>query len=474
MDGLTCSESIVVVVAPRDRFSMFPRCLEALYTHTDVQFRVIVVAGGADRRTQEYLQQLQVQNDNLSVMLVDRLLMQGEARNLGIRQAAERFCVVLENDTIVHKNWLPPMLECMREEGAAAVMPLIWWYGRIHAAGCMFEERKKDGVVFFHHKINYTGIRRRRIDYPECHCVLIDRKLFPNTDIFEDVEPFDVDLGLTIRKYGLSVFLEPRSVATYSAPPPLEVRDIPLYKFRWNAALWEGRNRLFMQKWGVSYDPSSKLASYRRQHLKLGLARWYPTKFTVGLSNLGFNLVKRRKSLFMRRRSHEAAEGVPRLLFVDNQVDDFLKYRMELARKVQETGYEVHVALPREPGLDDLLHHGFTVHIIYLRRMSTWPLDELRCWLSLLRLYRWLRPTLVHHMCLKPVLYGGIAARVAGVPAVVSTLYGLGYVFSTHTLKTYILRAIVTFGLRFAFRGKNHRVVVQNSADRTWVYARLN
>jgi glycosyltransferase involved in cell wall biosynthesis len=305
MDRLTSSESIVVVVVPRDRFSMFPQCLEALYAYTDVQFRVIVVAGATDRRTEDYLHQLQVQKDNLSVVLVDRLLMQGEARNVAIRQVAERYCVVLENDTIVHKNWLAPMLECMREEEAAVVMPLILWYRRIHAAGCMFEEREKDGAVVFHHRIMYTGIRRRRIDYPECHCVLIDRQLLPDTDIFEDVEPFDVDLGLTLRKYGLNVFLEPRSVATYSALPPWEVRDIPLFKFRWDPASWEARNRLFMQKWGVTYDPSSKLASYRRQQLRLGFARWCPNKFTVGLSNVGVSLEKRLLSLIMPGPSHD-------------------------------------------------------------------------------------------------------------------------------------------------------------------------
>ena len=292
------SERVVVAVVARDRFSMFPRCLEALYAYTDMPFRVIAVAGGADRATAEYLRKMQLQKGNMSIVLVDRLLMQGEARNLALRQANERYCVVLENDTIVQENWLAPMLECMREEGAGAVMPLIFWYRGIHAAGCMFDEKQeKDGAVVFHHRIMYTEIRRKRIDYPECHCVLIDRRLLPGIDIFDDVEPFDVDLGLTLRKYGLSVFVEPLSVVTYSAPPPLEVRDIPPFKLRWDAASWEARNNRFMQKWGVTYDSSAKHSSYRRQQLKLGLARWYPTKFTVALSNVTFTAVNRLLSL---------------------------------------------------------------------------------------------------------------------------------------------------------------------------------
>jgi hypothetical protein len=188
----------------------------------------------------------------------------------------------------------------MREEGAAVVTPLVWWYRGIHTAGCMFEERRKNGAIIFSHKILYTGIHRKQIDYPENHCILIDRQLLPGVDIFDDVEPFDVDLGLTLRKNGLSVFFEPCSVVTYAAPPPLQVRDIPPFKLRWDRASWEARNQRFAQKWAVTYDPAAKLASYQRQQLKLGLARWYPTEMTVGLSNVVFGLTNRLQSLVTR------------------------------------------------------------------------------------------------------------------------------------------------------------------------------
>jgi GT2 family glycosyltransferase len=289
MNGLPSSEAVVIAVVLRDRFSMFRRCLHAVYAYTNVRFRVIVIAGAVDTATKEYLHQLQLEKGNMRIVLVDHLLMQGEARNIALRQVNERFCVVLENDTIVHENWLAPLLECMQGERAAAVMPLIFWYRGVHAAGCMFEERFEDGAVIFDHKILYTGIRRKRIDYPESHCVLIDRLLLPTPEVFDNVEPFDVDFGLTLRKYGVSVFFEPLSVVTYSAPPPLEVTDVPSFKFRWSARSWERQNRRFMQKWGVTYSPSSKRWSYRRQQLKLGLASWYPAKLTINVSNIAFS-----------------------------------------------------------------------------------------------------------------------------------------------------------------------------------------
>jgi len=286
-------DSVVIIVVPRDRFSVFHRCLEAIYAHTDVAFRVVVAAGGVDKATKQYLNQSQAEKNNLSLMLHDKLMMQGEVRNLAMQYVQERFCVVLENDTFVHKNWILPLLECMREERAAAVMPLLWWYRGIHAAGCMFDEREENGKRVFRHTIMYSGIRRKRIDYPECHCVLIDREQLKGENIFDDVEPFDVDLGLTLRKNSMSVFLEPCSTATYSAPPPLEIRDVAPYRFRWDPASWIARNRRFMDKWGVSYDPSFTRASYQRQQFKLGFARWYPSKLTVQISNVSMSLMNR-------------------------------------------------------------------------------------------------------------------------------------------------------------------------------------
>jgi glycosyltransferase involved in cell wall biosynthesis len=302
---------VAIAVVPRDRFSMFQPCLEALYKHTELPFRIIVAAGAVDSATEDYLRRLESQKDNFRVVLSDHLLMQGEARNLALRGIDERFCVVLENDTIVHQNWLPPLMECLREEAAAVVTPLIVWHRGIHAAGCMFDERVRKGILEFRHKIIYTELRRRRIDYPENHCLLIDRQRFPTAELFDDVEPFDVDLGLTLRKFGLNACFEPGSVATYSAPPRLEIRDLPPFKFRWDPASWETRNREFMQKWQLAYDPSKKRASYRRQQLKLGLARWYPTPITIGVANVAMGLVNRLSLFAARTPSYSSRKASP-------------------------------------------------------------------------------------------------------------------------------------------------------------------
>jgi glycosyltransferase involved in cell wall biosynthesis len=296
------AEMVVIGVMPRDRLSMFPHCLEALYAHTDGPFRVVLVAGGADHATRQHLQTLQAQHANLSVVLADKLLEQATARNLVLQHVHEQFCVLIENDTLVHPNWLHPLLECMQEERAAVVAPLLldFWDGTIHTAGGVFEERAQDGAVAFHHESMYHRMpparvpqQRTRIAYAEAHCLLIDRQQLLDHPLFEDVEPFDADLGLTLRSRGLTAFMEPRSRATYLTPPPLHLGDIAAFKFRWDAAAWAVRNRRFRHKWRVTYDGSRKQRFYRRQHWKLGLARWFPNTSTVWMFNVYVGVLKR-------------------------------------------------------------------------------------------------------------------------------------------------------------------------------------
>ena len=165
-------------------------------------------------------------------------------------------------------------------------------------------------------------------------------------------------------------------------------------------------------------------------------------------------------------------EPAPRLLVVTNQVADFLEYRLPFARALQGEGAEVHVALPRETGAEAIERLGLRVHFIHLRRLSVNPWFEMRSLVSIVRLYRRLRPALVFHLCLKPALYGGIAARLTGVPSAVSALMGLGPIFTARTPASNVLRGCVEGGLRFAFARRRHVVIVQNPDDREHLVAR--
>jgi glycosyltransferase involved in cell wall biosynthesis len=154
-----------------------------------------------------------------------------------------------------------------------------------------------------------------------------------------------------------------------------------------------------------------------------------------------------------------------RVLFVDNDVNSFYSYRIEMARAAREAGFDVHIAAPEGKASKTLLNEGFHFHNVPMTRSGLHPWKELTTIAALFRLYRKLRPDLVHHLRLKPVLYGGLAAYGARVPAVVGLLTGLGYVFIAETRKATVIRKLVTWSCKVAFRHCNQRIIFQNPDD---------
>jgi glycosyltransferase involved in cell wall biosynthesis len=154
-----------------------------------------------------------------------------------------------------------------------------------------------------------------------------------------------------------------------------------------------------------------------------------------------------------------------RVLFVDNDVNSFYSYRIEMARAARDAGYDVHIAAPEGKAAQTLQSEGFRFHAVPMTRSGLHPWKELATVVALFGLYRKLHPDLVHHLRLKPVLYGGLAAYGARVPAVVGLLTGLGYVFIAETRKAAVIRKLVTLSCKVAFRHGNQRIIFQNPDD---------
>jgi glycosyltransferase involved in cell wall biosynthesis len=157
-----------------------------------------------------------------------------------------------------------------------------------------------------------------------------------------------------------------------------------------------------------------------------------------------------------------------RILFVDNSVDSFRRDRMQLVYAARDRGWEVHIAAPAGKTADTIVREGFPFHEVRMTRKGTSIWSEPLTILSLYSMYRRIRPTLVHHLRLKPVLYGSIAAACAGVPGIVNTVTGLGFLFTNEAEETATLRTWVKRGCRAAFRRRNLRVTFQNPDDRAF------
>jgi len=165
---------------------------------------------------------------------------------------------------------------------------------------------------------------------------------------------------------------------------------------------------------------------------------------------------------------------VARLLYVVNEAGFFLSHRLPLALAAARAGYDVHVATPDAPDVATIREAGLTFHPVPFSRRGAHPLTELASLYSLYRLYRSLRPDLTHHVTIKPVLYGGIVARLTRIPAMVSAISGLGHVFIAKGWKAATLRFLVKRFYRIALGHPNSKVIFQNPDDeRAFSTARL-
>lgn len=155
----------------------------------------------------------------------------------------------------------------------------------------------------------------------------------------------------------------------------------------------------------------------------------------------------------------------PKLLLVVNDAGFFLSHRLPVAEAARAAGFDVGIATAPSSAVARIHALGFPHHPLPLSRSGSNPLAELRSLWSLIRLYRRLRPDVVHHVTIKPVLYGGLAARLTGIPAQVSAISGLGYLYARSNALS--LRRLLVRGLyRLALRHKNGRVIFQNPDDR--------
>ena len=159
-----------------------------------------------------------------------------------------------------------------------------------------------------------------------------------------------------------------------------------------------------------------------------------------------------------------------RLLFVINDLAFLVSHRLAVTQAASEAGYEVHIAAPGDVASErELAGSLFHLHRLTMHRHNTNPVAEFRSFWEICRIFRRLKPDIVHLVTIKPVIYGGIAARLAGVPAVVSAFSGLGYIIIGSSRRSRFLSLLVKPFYRFALRHRSQRVIFQNDSDRTTI-----
>ena len=155
----------------------------------------------------------------------------------------------------------------------------------------------------------------------------------------------------------------------------------------------------------------------------------------------------------------------PRILFLVTEDWYFRLHWIGLARATRDAGFEVLLAMRVQEHGQEIRQQGFKLFPIRLLRRSLNPIRESTAILELARLYRSEKPDIVYHIAIKPILYGSVAARLAGIPHVINVFAGLGYAYTSEGLKARLLRLFLGCGLKAAFMHAPSIAVFQNEED---------
>lgn len=159
------------------------------------------------------------------------------------------------------------------------------------------------------------------------------------------------------------------------------------------------------------------------------------------------------------------ADRSRKILFFVTEDWYFCSHRFELAVAALHDGYQVTVVTRVQNHGDKIKGAGFGLIPIQLQRHGHNPWRDLVLIRQLWRIYRAELPDIVHHVAIKPVLYGSLVARMARIPAVVNALTGLGYVFTSRQLKARLLRPFVGLAYRLLLNRECSKVILQNPDD---------
>ena len=134
-------------------------------------------------------------------------------------------------------------------------------------------------------------------------------------------------------------------------------------------------------------------------------------------------------------RLPRGARKRPKLIFLVTEDWYFWSHRLPIARAARDAGFEVVVAARERVHGDRIRGEGFRLEPLGWRRRGDRIVGAGRAVAGIAALYRRERPDIVHHVALKPVLFGGAALRLAFPrraerPACIAAVNGLGSGFT--------------------------------------------
>ncbi len=157
------------------------------------------------------------------------------------------------------------------------------------------------------------------------------------------------------------------------------------------------------------------------------------------------------------------------ILVIGSFAESLVSFRGPLLQALRAAGHEVHAAAPELLAHQDVARklRSWNIHLhdVPILRTGTNPMHDLGSLWALYGLMLRLRPDAVLAYTAKPVIYGSLAAALAGVPMRYALVTGLGYAFTGRARGLRASIKSVLMGLYRLALGRCTRVFFQNPDD---------
>lgn len=130
----------------------------------------------------------------------------------------------------------------------------------------------------------------------------------------------------------------------------------------------------------------------------------------------------------------------------------------------KNAGLEVVVVTRTNKHAEKIQQHGVRVIPLEVSRRGSNLFREFTTILRLAGIYREEQPAIVHHVAMKPMLYGSLVSHLMRVPHTVNWVAGMGWLFVSNNWRAKILQVVVRKVLGVLLRGT--LVIVENKDDR--------
>ena len=154
------------------------------------------------------------------------------------------------------------------------------------------------------------------------------------------------------------------------------------------------------------------------------------------------------------------------LLIIVNVDWFFISHRLPIAKQALKNGYEVTIACHFTEHKQELVDLGFNVVDVPFSRSGGGIINEIATIKRIRQVIKDVKPSLIHAVTIKPVLYTGLALKTLkrNIPFV-AAISGLGYVFTASNIRAKLTRLVASAFYKIALSQKYKTVIFQNTSD---------